>query len=213
MKIASVNPLEIAQNPWNSNVVSPDNERKLDASLTRLGMFKPLVTRRLPGGQLQVLGGAHRLAAAIRMGMEEVPIIDLGTVSDKKAKEISVVDNGRYGTDDATRLADLLKSLDADAGELESFVPFSGDELTAIFASSSISLDDLGFDKEGEDPMPTIPTAPKTHQIMRFKVPIEDAERVSAVIEKIIRDQGFKDSDSLTNAGDALVQLCVQAAS
>jgi len=210
MKNAIVNPLDIVQNPWNSNVVSPDNERKLDASINRLGMFKPLVVRRIAGDKMQVLGGAHRLAAAIRLGMTEVPVIDLGKIDDKKAKEISVVDNGRYGTDDATRLADLLKSLDADKGELEGFVPFSGDELTAIFASSSVSIEDLGFEDEHQDPLPTTPKPVATHQIMRFKVPVEDAETVSRVIEKIIRDQGLSDSDSLINAGDALVHLSLK---
>ena len=42
---------------------------------------------------------------------------------------------------------------------------------------------------------------------MRFKVPIEDAEFVTALIERTRKTQRFTDEDSLTNAGNALVHL------
>ncbi|MFH3733079.1 chromosome partitioning protein ParB, partial [Acinetobacter baumannii] len=50
-------------------------------------------------------------------------------------------------------------------------------------------------------------TKVQTHQIMRFKVPIEDVDAITKLIEKTIKAQGFTESDSLTNAGDALVYL------
>ena len=43
---------------------------------------------------------------------------------------------------------------------------------------------------------------------MRFKVPVADAQLIKDVIDGIIKLQGLKDSDSLVNAGDALVFLC-----
>jgi hypothetical protein len=38
-------------------------------------------------------------------------------------------------------------------------------------------------------------------------VPIEDQKTIEAQIKAIIADQGLEDSDSLVNAGDALVWL------
>nr|EKV2115583.1 chromosome partitioning protein ParB [Acinetobacter baumannii] len=35
-----VDPAQLQPNPWNSNIVSPENEAKLKASIERRGMFK-----------------------------------------------------------------------------------------------------------------------------------------------------------------------------
>ena len=56
------------------------------------------------------------------MGFEKVPIIDLGRIDDVKAREISLVDNGKYGTEDLGKLAEQLKML-GDTTELASFMP------------------------------------------------------------------------------------------
>ncbi len=47
----------------------------------------------------------------------------------------------------------------------------------------------------------------KTHQIVRFKMTISDAEDLSELISKTRHEQGFTESDDLTNAGDALAYL------
>ena len=52
-------------------------------------------------------------------------MVNLGRISDKKAKEIGLVDNGRYGADDTLQLAQLLDGLGVQADELSSFMPYS----------------------------------------------------------------------------------------
>ena len=52
----------------------------------------------------------------------------------------------------------------------------------------------------------------QTHQIMRFKVPIEDVATITTVIERVMRTQKYTDDDSLTNAGHALVHICSKGA-
>ena len=52
--------------------------------------------------------------------------------------------------------------------------------------------------------------APPTETIMRFKVPVRDAEAISEAIGVVTRAQGFDGSNALTNAGDALVWLLLQ---
>jgi hypothetical protein len=203
MSHAEIDPKLLRPNPWNTNVVSPSGEAKLDASVRRLGMFKAVLVRELPGGELQILGGAHRVQSAIRLGLKKIPIWNLGPIDDAKAKEIGLVDNGRYGADDAIALAELLEGM-GDLRELSTFMPYSDAELTAIFSSSSIDLDEIG-DEDTGPPEPPPARAPKTHTMMRFKVPVEDAERIGDLFEKIMKRQGFTEADALTNAGDALV--------
>ena len=110
--IQTIKTSELNPNSWNTNIVSPDNQQKIEESIRRFGMFKPLVCRTLENGQIEIIGGQHRWEAAKALGIEIVQIVNLGVIDDKKAKEISLVDNGRYGSDDALRLADLLKNLD-----------------------------------------------------------------------------------------------------
>jgi hypothetical protein len=207
--LQNVDPHQLQPNPWNTNVVGPDNEAKIDASVQRLGMFKPIVVRTLADGTLQILGGAHRRDSAIRLGLPTVPVVNVGTVSDKKAKEIGLVDNGRYGNDDTIALSKLLDELGT-PGELGEFLPYTDTDFESIFATSNIALDDLD-DLDLDDtagPVTTPATrAPQTHAIMRFKVPVEDVDTITAKINAVKKRQRFDDEDSLTNAGNALVHI------
>ncbi|MDY7537594.1 ParB/RepB/Spo0J family partition protein [Undibacterium sp. 5I1] len=201
-------PKTLIPNPWNTNVVSPDNEAKIDESLRRFGMFKPIVVRTLPNGTLQILGGAHRRDSAIRLGMKSVPIINVGEVDDKHAKEIGLVDNGRYGDDDTLQLAALLEDLGTPE-DLSKFMPYTDSDFASIFASVNIALDDLDLPEDDESTSPKLPAERQvqTHQIMRFKVPAGDVATITDAIEKTMKSQKFTDEDSLSNAGNALVHI------
>lgn len=208
MSIENLNldPRTLKPNPWNTNVVSPANEEKLKTSIQRFGMFKPVIVRTLDDGSYQIIGGEHRAHAAIELGYEVIPVFNLGKVDDKKAKEISLVDNGRFGEDDTLKLSELIAELGG-IGEVADFVPYLDVEIESIF-NSTIALDELeALEVPDEDVKAPSEPAAKRHQIMRFKVPSEDVDAVTAVIEHIIKTQGFTESDSLTNAGDALVYL------
>lgn len=207
-ELLRLDPASLTPNPWNTNVVSPDNEAKIDASLKRLGMFKPIVVRTLADGTLEILGGAHRRDSAIRLGLPDVPVINLGTISDKKAKEIGLVDNGRYGNDDSIGLAALLEELGS-PDELGSFLPFTATDFESIFSSVNIALDDLDSldDDTTAAPSATAAKPAQTHVILRFKVPVGDSATITEKVEKVMKRQRFSDEDSLTNAGNALVHI------
>lgn len=202
-------PRDLKPNPWNTNHLSPEAEIKLETSLARYdGLFKPILIRTLPDGTFQILGGEHRNAAAERLGYQEVPVINLGMIDDQKAKEISLLDNGRYGHDDAAQLSRLLAEL-GQPQDIASFMPFDMAELETISAASAIDLDALDLAPEDAPEISTEkpPRALKTHATMRFRVPVEDQPTVEATIKQVISDQALDDSDSLVNAGDALMWI------
>lgn len=205
-KLLSADPKTLKPNPWNTNVVSPENELKIEESIKRFGVFKPIIVRETTPGVLEILGGEHRARVAARLGLKTVPVMNLGFIDTKTAQEIGLVDNGRYGEDDSLQLAELLKGL-GDLGELEQYLPYTTSDLNSIFSSSSIALDDLDLPEDEDDSIPTLPTKAlvQTHQLLRFKVPVEDAERITAYIERVMKEQGFMDDDSYANAGNALV--------
>lgn len=208
-----VDPRLIQPSPWNSNVVSHENEEKLRASIERHGMFKPVLVRELPDASLQCIGGWHRCEQAIELGYGEVPVINLGPIDDEKAKEISLADNARYGIDDTLKLSEILGDLDTTA--IEQFMPWTTRDIDALTASLSVDIDDLDLDEptipqDEEEEQAPAPKAAKTHQIMRFRVPIVDGAKVSNLINQTMKEQGFTQEDDLTNAGDALAFLLLQ---
>lgn len=207
--IQEISPSKLVANPWNTNRVSPENEAKVRESIKELGFFKPIVARELPGGKLQILGGEHRWKAAVADNLPTIPVVNLGQISDEKAKQISIIDNGRYGIDDTSALANLLEELNATT-DITKFMPYTDQELQGIFSSVSIDLDNLELDETDDRPPPKIEQAVQSYQILRFKVPVADAQKVSELIETIMKTQKFDKDDSLTNAGNALVWLCTE---
>lgn len=206
MDFLHIDPRELFQNPWNTNVVAPSEMEKLKASLSRHGWVRPVMVRETDFGH-EILGGQHRVEAAIELGHETVPVVNLGRISDQKAKEVGLIDNARYGQDDALGLAELLKDLGG-AKAMAEFLPIGDEELASLSTDfDDDDIEDLLNDDEGDEdaPEPSKPT--KTHQIMRFKVPLSDADNVTDFFERVMREQGFDEADSLTNAGDALVWL------
>lgn len=206
IKVEMLKPNRLTPNPWNTNVVSPENQSKLEESIRRFGMFKPIVVREI-GGKLEIVGGQHRWEAAQSLGYGEVPVVNLGSIDEQSAKEISLVDNGRYGADDTLQLAQLLEGLGMDSAELASFMPYSESDFASIFSSVNISLDDLDLPDDAEIPKLPASKPVQTHQIIRFKVPVEDASVITDLIEKTMKEQRYTDEDSLSNAGNALVHL------
>lgn len=209
-----IDPRLIQPNPWNSNIVSHENEEKLRASIARHGMFKPVLVRELDDGTIQSIGGQHRAEQAIELGYDEVPVINLGQIDDAQAKEISLADNARYGIDDTLKLSEILNDLNV--GDIENFLPWTNRDIAAMTASLSVDIDDLDLDEptipeddDGPEEAPA-PKTVKTHQNLRFRCSIQDSARITNLVNKAMQEQGFTKEDDLTNAGDALAFLLLQ---
>lgn len=204
---------ELRPNPFNPNRVSADNERKIRKSIERNGLFKPIIVRQVPGvAGYEIIGGQHRWEQAKELGHATIPIANLGEIDDARAKEICVIDNARYGSDDTLTLSEILKDI-GEMEDLQEFLPYGDTDLAAIFSATSIDLDALSLPEHLEkEPEKTEDDAPAarvaaTHTIMRFKIAIADAERMTALIARTQRTHDFRHEDALTNAGDALVHL------
>jgi hypothetical protein len=217
-KHTSVDPSVLQPNPWNTNIMTPENEQKLEASMNRFGVFRPAVVREIANSgsneiALQILGGQHRVEIATRQGIKEFPIVNLGPIDDDAAKEIGMADNARYGVDDGLALGELLKGM-ANADQLADFLPYTQNEFDSFVTNAEIDLEALDFEENFENdaendtsPLPEQPKPAKTTSIVRFKLSNLDAERITARIESVKAAQGFTGSDELTNAGDALAHI------
>ena len=200
---------KLKPNCWNTNKVSDDSAKKLDESIRRNGMFKPVIVRELMDGTYEIIGGQHRWESCCRLGMKSIPIFNVGAISDAKAKEISIIDNGRYGADDVSALGELMAELGTPI-ELASFMPFQTVELEAIRKSLDIDLDKIGFDdglKEDDTPVEKTTRPAKTHVTMRFTVPVANQPFIERVISEVVANEGLDDPDAQINAGEALMRI------
>lgn len=208
LEIQYLNPNLLHPNKFNPNRQTPEEEEKLMNSVERFDFFKPIIVRQLDDGKLEILGGEHRWKVAVKKKIAEVPVVNLGTIDDKTAKEICITDNQRMGHDDNIALAEVLGDLDID--ELLKFTSYSEQDIAGIFSSVEIDLGDLGLDEEDDKEEIQLPATrvAQTSVFQRYKVPIGDAEMIEKVIETIMKREGFTDEDSLSNAGHALAYLC-----
>jgi ParB-like chromosome segregation protein Spo0J len=195
---------DLVPNPFNPNRVDPHMLDRLRTSLDRLGTFKPVVVRELQDGSYQILGGYHRVLIAQERD-ENVPVVNLGVVPDQTAKEIALADNHSWGQNDPALFNDLMRSMDVDLAELSTFLPGHYEDIQVdLSAVTEIDLDSLGLEPELDEPAAR-PTP--THTTLKFRVPLEDAERITELVQNTVIEQGFDGGSSQENAGDALVYL------
>lgn len=218
MGVEYLDPRSLKPNPWNPNQVDPLNLTKLSNSIKKDGIKRPIVVRELENGDHEIIGGQHRSAVAIDLGMDLVPVINRGKISDAEAKKETLLDNYRYGSDDLDRLSALLRDPEiGDAAELLSTMPIDEEELANYFAH--LETDDLDAeveallegDKAKEEDDETIDLGAskpvRTHTIIRFRVSIEDQAKIAELLKQVKIDHSYIEADDLTNDGDALVHL------
>lgn len=210
LKMTFCDPRALTFASWNPNRMDAINFQKLMNSIEELTFNSPVKVRELDDGTLEIIGGEHRTRAAIELGMSEVPVVNLGKISDKTAKQIMLADNERYGDNDSGLLSDLLNSDMGDINEILSILPFDEEQMEGYF-SHDTGFEDVDFDalddSKSDDIDLSSATQTKTHQFIRFKVPVLDAARISELVQRVQTEQGFEGDDELTNAGDALVHL------
>lgn len=210
LSLSYLDPKSLKPNNWNPNEVDPINQEKLKRSIQSEGFVNPIKVRELPDGKLEIVGGEHRVKAAIDLGLSMIPVVNMGQIDDGKAKRVLMLDNQRYGEDDLDKLAELLNSDDiGTADHLLSIMPIDEAELASYFEHGDIDdeLDDVDLDDDDTIDLSTPTASLKDTQILRFKVSQDDADQISKIITQIRHDQDFNEADQLTNLGDALVYL------
>lgn len=156
------------------------------------------------------------MMAAVAEGIEQIPVLILEDVDDAAAMKIGQVDNSRYGTDDAIALARIYDNLGMSDEELAAFLPFAASDLSEIRQIVDVDLGEL--DLITDDPgnpeefvRDEYQPEARTHDIMKFRIGIADAEKIRSKVTNVIKKQGFNDRDEMTAAGDALSYILLGA--
>ena len=196
MELKQINPFELIPNEWNANKVDRENFEKLKKSLQGLGSFKPVICRE-KDGKLQILGGFHRTEAAKELGFPTVPVINLGDIDDDRAKEISLVDNTRYGEDDVELLAKLLDEMDTEL-------------LTDIMPDAPVNLDISDTDLEDLDKeLRKEREEDENTKVLRFRLDLDKAEEIESILDKVAYVNNYKRGDGYADFSEALYHVLV----
>ena len=91
--LRSIPPAELEPAPWQTREeLDPEALEELVASLKASGILEPLLARE-KDGRLQLLAGHRRKEAAIRAGLEVVPVRVLSIPDDSRAQVVTLAEN------------------------------------------------------------------------------------------------------------------------
>lgn len=91
-EILHVSPGDIRPNPYQPRQILDEAAiEELAASMKEHGVIQPLIVRR-DGPGYQLVAGERRLRAAIKAGLDKIPVV-VKSLSDREAMELSLVEN------------------------------------------------------------------------------------------------------------------------
>lgn len=135
-------------NPWNPNVMSEFMFEKERESIRVHGFIDPITVRSgSDKGALfkrkQIVDGEQRWKAAKAEGLTDVIIVDLGRVSDSRAKVLTEVLNKLKGENDPLRWLEMVVAIKDDDADLLKLLPYEESTLHAMLESSTVDWDKL----------------------------------------------------------------------
>ena len=180
LKIEYVNPGELKPAPYNPRQASEKALAALRRGVEEFGFVDPIIVRRR--GRL-VIGGHQRLKLALEAGLDEVPVIFLGKMTDAETAALNVLLNNpnAQGEWDMGKLVDALGELEAggfdatltgfDASQLEQFRIVSGGDPKEV---STPPLPEKAQSQEG-----------KTYELGQHRILCADATE-AGTLEKLL---------------------------
>lgn len=156
-----------------------------------------------PNGEIRIISGHHRVRAAYKAGLTEVPcIVETAPLTQAQIRARQLAHNQIHGTSDPKLLAQLLEEID-DVIELTS-TGFTDTELEELTNNSVHNVDTLSTDI-GVLPSPTLDTlivqvtpdtkkALETLQEQVFHATVDPHEALSNSI-KTLKDAGLLDGN------------------
>jgi len=169
----------------NSRKHSDAQVAQIAASIKEFGWTNPI----LVDGDQGIIAGHGRLMAARKLGMKEVPVIELAHLTDTQRKALIIADNklAMNAEWDTDLLTIELNELLADNFAME-ILGFDAKELAALLEPEVVEgLTD-------EDAVPDVPEEPKTklgdiYQLGNHRLMCGDSTSVNAVEELLLGDR------------------------
>jgi len=133
LRIEHVPPATLKPAPYNPRKMEDAERKRLERGIKEFGLVDPIIARRSDG---LVIGGHQRLASAIALGMERVPVVYLDGITDDRAAALNILLNNPavQGEFDMPKLTDILSELDAHGFDA-TLTGFDDDDLATILSA------------------------------------------------------------------------------
>lgn len=133
---------DLHPNQWNPNEMDETMFAKELASIKKFGFVAPVVVRWATEG-FEIIDGEHRWKAAKYLGINEIPVWDLGVIDDHTAKQLTIVLNETRGQSEPRKLGELLRDLLSRESKesLIETMPFSKDTFEALTGVGRLEID------------------------------------------------------------------------
>ena len=153
MKIEQIEVEKLIPYARNSRTHSDEQVAQIAASIKEFGWTNPILT----DGKKGIIAGHGRLAAARKLGIDKVPVIELSHLSETQKKALIIADNklALNAGWDAEALLVELEELELEGFDLE-LTGFGEEEINDM--KPQVITDGL----TDEDAVPDVPEEPKT---------------------------------------------------
>ena len=174
----------IKANKWNPKNKDTKEYKQVVRSLELHGFRQPILVRESDDGKYEILDGEQRYTAAKELAYTDVPVYNLGKISDTEAKAATIWMEVQVPFNEID-LSHLVVELDS----LDVALPYSEVEIEDFKNMAQFNFDDLG-DGEPQDGLDDIKT---------FKVVLgaEAHKIVTKAIDKIKEDNDCGEARAL----------------
>lgn len=203
-KPKTINVDNIQANTWNYNEQSKLIYEKEKLSIHNHGFLEPILVRSIGNDQYEIIDGYHRWLAVRELGGKEIPVIDLGEVSDEMAKTMTITMNELGGEPNDVKLSKILVSIaeESNVEDLAEELPYDEKELQRLMKLTDFNWDQMKPTEPFKDFVPDKDTDTdiklKTYTIV---LPKEKFEIFHNAVKKIM-------GDTKSSEGRAMELIC-----
>lgn len=147
MTFKELDPSVIIKNDWNPNSMAKNEYKALKNSIRtfkELKEGKRVIVRQLSNNKYQIINGEHRYRAMVELGLEKIPVFDLGQISDADSKILTLALGNRGKENFGEKLKVIQSMLDSyDLENISQVIRESNNQLTDLIGSLNKSEEDL----------------------------------------------------------------------
>lgn len=171
----------VKTNQWNPKDKETKEFKQVVRSLELYGFRQPILVRESDDDKFEILDGEQRYTAALELGYTEIPVYNLGKISDTEAKAATIWMEVQVPFNEID-----LSNLVVELSELEVALPYTEGEIEDFKHMSEFSFDNFDDDDgefEGMD-------------VKTFKVTLSDEayQIVMKAVNKVMDDNECSES-------------------
>ena len=206
-KLEIVSIEDVSPNGYNYNEMANPMLNRERTSMNRFGVFRTVLVRETPKGptRFEIIDGEHRWKGLKAEGSTQIPVRNLGKISDEEARALTILLDEIRGENDFERLSELFASITGvSAEDISAILPYSKEEIATMIDASKFEFPEYDYNRDEHGSGDTL-----EYIRILFRVMEEDAGRIQEKLAAICEEEGFSGKDDI-RFGMAFEHLLIQ---